>query len=197
MICKQIIDEICAAERGSSDHHRDRLMLVLGWSPAEAFRRSEIVALQVSDVVITRHGLEVTIRKSKTDQRGEGRVVGLCRSTDAHLCSVVLLQAWLEVSGITTGFLLRAINQLGLFSTDGVGADVVARVVKSRAEEAGLDTEKLSGHSLRSGFMTEASQNGKSMRSMMQQSGHRSMKTALEYIQSAEVWIDNASKGLL
>jgi site-specific recombinase XerD len=174
---------------------RDRALLVLGW--VGALRRSEIVALTVADVVKVRTGLEVTIRRSKTDQEGVGRVVGLSRSSDTAFCPVALLDAWLTASGIVSGPLFRAVNCHGHYSLKGLSTVSVAKIVKGRAKDVGLEYEKISGHSLRAGFMTEASQQGKSLRSMMNQTGHSSTRTALKYIRQTEVWSENASKGLL
>ena len=175
---------------------RDRLLLVLGW--CGAFRRSEIVALQVSDVVVVRGGLEVTLRRSKTDQDGEGRVVALPRSSDVALCPESLLAEWLERSGITEGHLFRNVNRYGYCSTKGLHSDSIAKMVKGLARQAGLkNAEDISGHSLRAGLVTEAVLAGRTSLSIRRTTGHASDKMLARYFRSADMWRDNAAKGLL
>ena len=174
---------------------RDRLMLVLGWTGA--FRRSEIVALHVGDVVKVRGGLEVSLRRSKTDQTGAGRTVAIPRASDETYDATALLAAWLSASGLTEGPLFRAVNRHGYFSTDGLVPRAVARVVKARAEAAGLNPDIFSGHSLRAGLVTEAAESGKTDISIRRITGHSSSATLQRYIRSSDIWRDCASKGLL
>lgn len=184
---------------------RDRLLLVMGF--CGAFRRSELVALDVSDVVVVRGGLEVTLRRSKTDQEGQGRVVALPRSSDSSLCPEALLKQWLEVVEVATGAppqgpLFRSIVShygriLGL-SEKGLCADTVAKIVKGLARQAGLaNAEEISGHSLRAGLVTEAALAGRTAISIQRTTGHKSSRMVDRYIRSSDMWRDNAAKGLL
>ena len=181
--------------RGELLAARDRLLLVLGWTGA--FRRSELCALTVADVVKVRGGLEVTLRFSKTDQTGQSRLVAIPRASDAAYDAGELLGKWLELSGIQNGPLFRAVNRHGCFAQVAMTDRTVARVVKERAEAAGLDPAGYSGHSLRAGLVTEAAEAGRSLPSIMKVTGHRSERMATKYIRNADIWKDCASRGLL
>lgn len=172
---------------------RDRALLLVGF--AGAFRRSELVALEVHDLEWTADGVKVTLRRSKTDQEGEGRSVGIPHGS-AEACPATALRAWLVASEITDGLVFRGVSR-----HDHVGAALagrsVARIVKRAAEAAGFDSRRLAGHSLRAGLATSAAKAGRSERSIMRQTGHRSSAMVRRYIREAEVFNDNAAKGLL
>ena len=74
---------------------RDRALLLLGF--AGAFRRSELIALDVADIAETKIGLLVTIRRSKTDQEGEGATIAIARGDVA--CPARALLEWLGRGG--------------------------------------------------------------------------------------------------
>jgi integrase len=173
---------------------RDRAMLLVGF--AGAFRRSELVGLDVEDVAFTVEGLEVTLRRSKTDQEGQGRKVGIPYGSTAATCPVRSLRRWLDAVGITEGHLFRAVSG-STVRPDRLSDKAVARLVKRVAADAGLDPNRLSGHSLRAGFATSAARAGRSERSIMRQTGHRSVQMVRSYIREAEVFTDNAAEGLL
>ncbi|MBY6274119.1 MAG: integrase, partial [Bacillaceae bacterium] len=128
---------------------RDRALLLLGF--AGAFRRSELVNLDVTDVNMTRDGVIVTLRRSKTDQEGQGQKIGIPYGSNPATCPVRALQAWLEASGITEGPLFRSIDRHGNLQPSRLSDKAVALVVKRRAQAVGLDPSKYSGHSLRAG----------------------------------------------
>jgi site-specific recombinase XerD len=150
---------------------RDRALLLLGF--AGAFRRSELVALDVADLSFTARGVEVTIRRSKTDQEGAGRVVAIPLGSQAETCPVRSLRAWLEAAGIEAGSIFRAVNRWGRVGGRLADRDV-ACTVKRAAERAGLDPAAFSGHSLRAGLATSAALAGKSDRAIMATTGHKS-----------------------
>jgi len=172
---------------------RDRALLLLGF--AGAFRRSELVALDVADVQRTRDGLMVTLRKSKTDQEGVGRRVGIPYGGHPQSCPVRALEDWLAAAGIVAGPLFRGLRNdgalMGRLSDKGV-----ARVVQRRAAAVGLDPKKYGGHSLRAGLATAAAAAGKSERAIMAQTGHKSVPMVRKYIRSGELFTDNAAAGL-
>ncbi len=172
---------------------RDRALLLLGF--AGAFRRSELVALDVADVQQTRDGLVVTLRKSKTDQEGAGRRVGIPYGGHPQSCPVRALEDWLAAAGIATGPLFRGLRNdgalMGRLSDKGV-----ARVVQRRAQAVGLDPARYGGHSLRAGLATAAAAAGKSERAIMAQTGHKSVPMVRKYIRSGELFTDNAAAGL-
>lgn len=173
---------------------RDRALLLLGF--AGAFRRSELVALNVEDIETTTDGLVVHLRRSKTDQEGQGRKVGIPYGSNPATCPVRSLQKWLTLSGITAGPLFRSVNRHGQISEKRLSDKAVALVVKRAAEAAGLDPKKYSGHSLRAGLATSAAAAGKSERSIMAQTGHKSVNMVRRYIRDGNLFRDNAAAGI-
>ena len=172
---------------------RDRALLVVGF--AGAFRRSELAALDVSDVAVTRDGLVVTVRHSKTDQGGAGQEVALPFGSDPMTCPVRTLRAWLDAAHITTGPVFRNVNRHGHIGDSLTGA-AVALVVKRAAGAAGLDASRFAGHSLRAGLLTSAAEAGKPLDVIMRQSRHRSHSVALGYIRRASAFTNNAAGGI-
>lgn len=190
------VDDITAmvdALDNSTKGLRDRALILVGF--AGAFRRSELVALDVADIEFVREGVKITIRKSKTDQHGEGRKVGIPYGVNEATCPVRALQAWLNVSGITEGAVFRSLSKAGRL-LDRLTAQSVALVVKDQASDAGLDASKFSGHSLRAGFATSAAAAGKNERSIMKQTGHRSEAMVRRYIREGSLFLDNAAVGI-
>ena len=150
---------------------RDRALILLGF--AGAFRRSELVALDIEDCAFGKDGLTVTLRRSKTDQEGAGRKIGIPYGSNPETCPVRTIQAWIEQAGISAGPLFRSISRHGQVQPGRLSPIDVARVVKKLAERAGLDAAKYAGHSLRAGHATSAAIAGASERSIMNQTGHR------------------------
>ena len=173
---------------------RDRALLLLGF--AGAFRRSELVAVDVEDLEPTSDGVTVTVRHSKTDQEHAGRKVGIPYGSDPATCPVRSVKAWLEISGITTGALFRSVTRHGRINEKRLSDRAVAEVVKRAARAAGLDPAELAGHSLRAGLATSAAKAGKSERSIMAQTGHRSVIVARRYIRDGGLFTDNAAAGI-
>lgn len=173
---------------------RDIALLLVGF--AGAFRRSELVSLTVEDVEFGKQGLLIHLIHSKTDQVGLGRRIAIPYARGA-VCAVHALQAWLEASGITTGFIFRGITRHGKICDDGLTAQSVALVVKERAQAAGLDPRKYSGHSLRAGLVTSAAQMGVSSWKIRQQTGHKSDAMLHRYIRDANIFADNAAGAVL
>jgi site-specific recombinase XerD len=172
---------------------RDRALLLIGF--AGAFRRSELVALDVADIDETETGLLVTIRHSKTDQEGAGDVIALAR--DDVACPVKALRAWLQAAGIESGAIFRPIGKASKLRSGRLTDQSVANIVKAYAARAGLDATVFSGHSLRSGFLTSAAANGASIFKMMDVSRHKSVDTLRGYVRDAELFKDHAGTGLL
>src|SRR3989441_4589806 len=124
---------------------RDRAVILLGF--AGAFRRSEIVGLDVEDCGFSKDGLTITLRRSKTDQAGAGRKIGIPYGSNPETCPVRVLQAWIEQAGISEGTLFRSINRHGQLHAVRLSGIDVARVVKKLIRRAGLDAVKYAGHS--------------------------------------------------
>lgn len=158
-----------------------------------AFRRSELVALNRTDVEFTREGLVVTIRRSKTDQEAEGRKIGIPYGSNPDTCPIRSLQDWLEQTGIVEGPLFRPINRHGKMASTRLSAGAIAEVVKKYAQAVGLNPDLFAGHSLRSGLATAAASAGASERSIMDQTGHRSLTTVRKYIRTGSLFRENAA----
>lgn len=170
---------------------RDRALLLVGF--AGAFRRSELVGLDRADVAITLEGATITLRRSKTDQEGEGRKVGIPYGSRPDTCPVRALGGWLEAASITDGPLFRSVNRHGQLQPGRLSDRTVALVVKRAAAAAGLEPNRYSGHSLRAGLATSAAAAGASERSIMAQTGHRSAAMVRRYIRDGSLWRENAA----
>ena len=172
---------------------RDRALLLLGF--AGAFRRSELVTLNVADLEENETGLLVSIRLSKTDQEGHGETIAIARGDIA--CPVKALRAWLDAAGIDAGPIFRPIDRHGNLLPSRLTAQSVARIVKVYAARAGFDASTFSGHSLRAGFLTSAAGKGASIFKMMDVSRHKSVDTLRGYVRDAELFKNHAGTGLL
>ena len=170
---------------------RDRALLLLGF--AGAFRRSELVALDATDVAKTRDGLVVAVRRGKTDQEGVGREVGIPYGSTPATCPVRAVADWLELSDIAEGPLFRPIDRHGNLRPRRLTDQSVALVVKRAAMAAGLNPKIYAGHSLRSGLATAAAQAGVSERAIMEQTGHKSLPVVRRYIRRGSLFSDNAA----
>ena len=170
---------------------RDRALVLLGF--ASAFRRSELVDLDVEDCAFGKDGLTVTLRRSKTDQDSAGRKIGIPYGANPETCPVRVVQSWLEQAGITTGPLFRSISRHGHVQPGRLSGIDVARTVKKLAERAGLDPAKYAGHSLRAGHATSAAIAGASERSIMNQTGHRSVQMVRRYIRDGNLFRENSA----
>lgn len=163
---------------------------------AAALRRSELVALDVEDVTFTDQGLEVIIRRSKTDQESAGTKICVPYGSSPKTCPVRTLRPWLEAAGVTGGAIFRSVNKGGRMAARRLTPGDVTRVVKRAARACGLDSTKLAGHSLRAGLATAAAQAGKNERAIMAQGRWRSVSVARRYIRDAGLFDDNAAAGI-
>jgi integrase len=170
---------------------RDRALLLVGF--AGALRRSELVALDVADVSFEKQGVVLALRRSKTNQEGNDERIAIPYGSDYTTCPVRALQTWLEL--VDDGPLFRSIDRHG--NVGGRLSDhSVALVVKKLANVAGLDADKVAGHSLRSGFATSAARAGKSEAAIMRQTRHKSVTVARRYIRQGTKWDDHAGHGI-
>jgi integrase len=135
----------------------------------------------------------VTLRRSKTDQEGNGRKVGIPYGANPETCPVRVLQGWLEQAGISNGPLFRSLNRHGHLQAGRLSGIDVARVVEKLADRAGLDAAKYAGHSLRAGHATSAAIAGASERSIMRQTGHRSVQMVRRYIRDGSLFRENSA----
>ena len=173
---------------------RDRALLLLGF--AGAFRRSELVSLQYSDINFVEQGLVVQLIKSKTDQEGEGRKIAIPYARGA-VCPVLALKNWLLLSNITDGSIFRPVSRHGRIESTTLSTQSVAIIVKERISAIGLDASHFSGHSLRAGLVTSAAQAGVPSWKIRQQTGHKSDAMLNRYIRDARLFIDNAVEAIL
>jgi len=170
---------------------RDRALILLGF--AGAFRRSELVGLDVDDCAFGKDGLTVTLRRSKTDQAGAGRKIGIPYGSNPETCPVRTMLAWIDEAHINAGPVFRSINRHGQVQPGRLSGIDVARVVKKLAQRAGLDAAKYAGHSLRAGHATSAAIAGASERSIMNQTGHRSVQMVRRYIRDGSLFRENSA----
>ena len=184
---------MAAAGDGGLTAIRDRALLLLGF--AGAFRRSELVALDVSDLAEVDGGLLVTIRRSKTDQEGQGATIAIVRGAIA--CPVAAVSEWLKAANIIEGPVFRPINRGGRVLDTRLTGRSVANIVKARATKVGLNASDFAGHSLRAGFITSAAAGGASLFKMMDVSRHKSVDTLRGYVRNVEAFKNHAGAGLL
>jgi integrase len=170
---------------------RDRALILLGF--AGAFRRSELVGLDVEDCAFGKDGLTITMRRSKVDQEGQGRKIGIPYGSNPDTCPVRNLQDWIAHAGVTAGPLFRSINRHGQVQAGRLSGIDVARVTKKLAARAGIDPAKYAGHSLRAGHATAAAIAGASERSIMRQTGHRSVQMVRRYIRDGNLFKENSA----
>ena len=172
---------------------RDRALLMLGFSAA--LRRSELVGLDVGDLAFVPAGLTVRLRRSKTDQFGKSRLIGVPHGS-GEACTVVAVRAWLARSRLQEGPLFRRV-----LTADRLGARLsdqsVNHILKRYAAGIGLPVERVSGHSLRAGFVTAAVRAGASLVAIQRQTGHASLDMLARYIRDLDPFVCNAHDALL
>lgn len=173
---------------------RDKALILVGF--AGAFRRSEIVGLNVDDISYRDEGIVILLRRSKTDQAGEGRWVGIPYGKNPETCPVNALRCWLEASEIFEGAIFRGLDRYGHLVSERLSRRSVGNVIKRAAKAAGLDPEKYSGHSLRSGHCTQASRAGVAEHIIAQQTGHKSMSSLKRYIRLGRLFEENSADSL-
>ena len=185
------VQKMLAALPDTLAGRRDRALLLIGF--AGAFRRSELVDLDVADIRLDTK-VTIKVKRAKTDQEGQGLTKVIPRLTDKALCPVTALQDWLEASGIQSGAVFRQIDRWGQVRQRRLTPQSVALIIKLAAKRAGLESRQFAGHSLRSGFITEAAQAGVLSRDIMAQTGHKSEAVMRDYIQDAGLGALNAAQ---
>ena len=190
---KDLAKMIAAADGEGTRSIRDRAILALGL--AAALRRSELVALEWLDVEMVDKGLKLTLRHSKTDQEGEGQVIAV--PSGKKLKPVERLKAWLTVRGGRVGPLFYQIDPQGRLTDQPMSDRSIARLIQKYAGRTGLDPEMFGGHSLRAGFLTEASRTGATIAKMQEVSRHKKVEVLLGYVRSAGLFDDHAGQSFL
>lgn len=163
---------------------RDKAVFLIGY--AGAFRRSELVALDVEDVRFEPQGVRLTVRRSKTDQRGIGQTKDINYAANSANCPVKALMKWIEEGKIESGPLFRSINRHGQVSPNRMNPASVGFIVKRVMRALKLDPKEYSGHSLRAGFVTDAIKSGIQSQVIRKVTGHKSESTLAEYFREAD-----------
>ena len=195
---------IAAAYEGLPDNlrsDRDKALVMLGF--AGGFRRSELVALNFEDLQFSDEGLIVRVARSKRDQEAKGAEKIICRGRKRSICPVLLVRRWLDGSGITEGPLFKPVDRRGRIVWKGRKGEPArltdksaCEIVKRIAALAGFRPEEFGGHSLRSGFVTAAAENGARIEDIMAQTQHGNVQTVVGYMRKTRRFENSATKGL-
>jgi site-specific recombinase XerD len=187
---KNIINAIDKEKKDEIKKIRDRSIILIGFSGG--FRRNEIVSLDYDDLDFVPEGLKITLKRSKTDQFGEGTLKGLPYLDSSQYCPVLSLKKWIETSNIKSGPLFRRFSKGSKLTDYRLTDQTVALLIKKYLDLAGIDSKNYSGHSLRSGFATTAAESGAEERSIMAMTGHKSTEMVRRYIKEANLFKNNA-----
>ena len=187
---KNIINAIDQETKDEIKILRDRSIILIGF--AGAFRRKEIVSLDFEDLDFVTEGLKIHLKRSKTDQFGEGSMKGLPFFNNELYCPVISIQKWINLSKINSGPLFRRFDKGSKLSEKRLTDQTVALLIKKYLKLAGIDNKNYSGHSLRSGFATTAAESGVEERSIMAMTGHKSTEMVRRYIKEANLFKNNA-----
>ena len=187
---KKIINVIDEQKNQEIKKLRDRSIILVGFSGG--FRRNEIVSLDYDDLEFVSEGLKINVKRSKTDQFGQGSLKGLPYFENSRFCPVLSLQKWIKISNISSGPLFRRFKKGSNLSENRLTDQSVALLIKEYLELAGIDSKNYSGHSLRSGFATSAAEAGVEERNIMAMTGHKSPEMVRRYIKEANIFKNNA-----
>ena len=187
---KQIINVIDNLDKEEIKKYRDRSIILIGFSGG--FRRNEIVSLDYDDLEFVNEGIKINIRRSKTDQFGEGSIKALPYFENSQYCPVISLQKWIKISNINSGPLFRSFRKGSGLSVKRLTDQTVPLLIKEYLKLAGIDSKNYSGHSLRSGFATSAAESGAEERTIMAMTGHKSPEMVRRYIKEANLFKNNA-----
>lgn len=150
------------------------------------------MGLNIEDVAFEDEGIVLTLRRSKVDQMGQGRLVGVPYGSNPATCPVTATRAWMTLLEAEEGPLLRSVTRYGHIGTGRARGRVVAEVVKQYVEMIGFKPDGFVGHSLRAGFATEAVRAGVGEMDIMSQTGHRSVDTLRGYVRYGRLFTNNA-----
>ena len=182
VIDEQKIDEIKKA--------RDKALLLVVF--AGGFRRTELISIDHEDLEFVTEGVKIIVKKSKTDQFGEGMTKGLPYFSNEKYCPVNNLKNFLELSNIKSGPIFRRFAKGSLLTNYRLTDQSVVLIIKGYLNLAGIENKNYSGHSLRSGFATVAADSGADERSIMTMTGHKTTQMVRRYIREANIFKNNA-----
>jgi len=175
---KMLIDAIHQSNEKDERKIRDKALVLIGFSGG--FRRSELVDIEYEDLEFVSEGVKIFVKRSKTDQSGEGMTKAIPYFDNEKFCPVIALKNWIEIFDLKKG---RIFN---------ISDKSVALIIKKYANYAGLDSHRYAGHSLRSGFATSTAESGAEERSIMAMTGHKSTEMVRRYIKEANLFKNNA-----
>ena len=187
---KSIINIIDEQKTDQIKKLRDKSIILVGFGGG--FRRREIVSIDLEDIEFLPEGLKINVKRSKTDQFGEGMIKGLPYFYNQEYCPVVNLKKWLEISKIKSGPIFRRFSKGLSLSNKRLTDQSVVLLIKKYLDLAGIENKNFAGHSLRSGFATVAAEFGADERSIMAMTGHKSTQMVRRYIREANIFKNNA-----
>ena len=175
---KLLIEAIHQSKEKDNRKIRDIALVLIGFSGG--FRRSELVDIEYEDIEFVLEGVKIFVKRSKTDQSGEGMTKAIPYFNSENFCPVKALKNWIKISDLKNG---------KIFS---ISDKNVALIIKKYANYAGLDSHRYAGHSLRSGFATSTAESGAEERNIMAMTGHKSTEMVRRYIKEANLFKNNA-----
>ena len=187
---KAIINIIDQQKIGEIKKARDKTIILVGFGGG--FRRTEIISIDHEDLEFVPEGVKITIKRSKTDQFGEGMIKGLPYFSNENYCPVINLKKWLELSNIKSGPIFRRFSKGLTLTKNRLTDQSVVLIIKDYLNLAGIENTNFSGHSLRSGFATVAAESGADERSIMAMTGHKTTQMVRRYIREANIFKNNA-----
>ena len=187
---KQIINVIDEQKIEKIKKLRNRTLILIGFGGG--FRRTELISINYEDLDFVEEGVKITLRRSKTDQFGEGLVKGLPYFTNEKYCPVTSLKNWVNLSKIKTGPIFRRFAKSSILTGHRLTDQSVVLIIKDCLKLAGIENQNYSGHSLRSGFATVAAESGADERSIMAMTGHKTTQMVRRYIREANIFKNNA-----
>ena len=187
---KLIINSINEQKTNETKKLRDKAIILIGFGGG--FRRTELISIDYEDLEFVPEGLKITLKKSKTDQFGEGMIKGLPYFDDENYCPVTNLKKWLEISNINSGPIFRRFSKGTILTDNRLTDQSVVLLIKKYLKLSGIENNNFAGHSLRSGFATVAADSGADERSIMAMTGHKTTEMVRRYIREANLFKNNA-----
>ena len=187
---KSIINVINEQEIDEIKKMRDKTIILVGFGGG--FRRTELISIDYEDLEFVAEGLKITVKRSKTDQFGEGMIKGLPYFTNENYCPVMNLKKWLQISKIKSGPIFTRFTKGSSLTDKRLTDQSVVLLMKEYLNLAGIENRNFAGHSLRSGFATVAAESGADERSIMAMTGHKTTQMVRRYIREANIFKNNA-----
>ncbi len=187
---KQIINVIDNQKTENIKKLRDKTLILVGFGGG--FRRTELISIDHEDIDFVEEGVKITLRRSKTDQFGEGLIKGLPYFSNEKYCPVINLKKWINLSKIKSGPIFRRFVKGSILTSHRLTDQSVVLIIKDYLKLAGIESKNFSGHSLRAGFATVAAESGADERSIMAMTGHKTTQMVRRYIRDANIFKNNA-----